>query len=576
MSFSHMKENLVEQIKERIDILDIVKEHVPTLKRAGRLYKGCCPFHQERTPSFTVSPDKGLFYCFGCQTGGDLFAFLMKAENLSFTEAAQKLAERAGLKWERSENLSADDIKRQNARKCMDFAREFYHKTLLSSDGNAIREYLKSRNLTKETAQKFFIGATPSDFGGLCKAALRAGFNEETLRSLGLAGQSSGARDYFRSRLMFPIINHRGDTVGFGGRIVGPGEPKYLNSPETILFSKSKVLYGLNFAGPAVRRDGFVILLEGYMDVVACMQAGVENCVAPLGTAFAETHAKLLKKYADTAVILFDPDAAGIKASLRTALILIEQGIFVKVASLGVEGLDPDEYITKYGREAFDKVIQNATDIITFRADILAKNPMALTAQQKSAAAGELMEIIKKQPDPVIKAEWVKIAADRLNLDERILRAQLRTSAPPQAKVFEKAGVCIEEECLAAWLLRSPRVAPEINLTAEKFENKQYFQLFSAIKKEMEDNPVAEDMTEILQAKEPELKELIIKLSVQETPKDFKPERDIKEMAKKIEKKYLAKQVEQIQAKIKALGPGNVPAELLMLRAEIQKKLKSQ
>lgn len=571
-----MKENLVEQIKDKIDILDIVREHVPTLKRAGRIYKGCCPFHSERTPSFTVSPEKGMFYCFGCQTGGDLITFVMKAENLSFPEAAQKLADRAGIKWERTENLSADDVRRQAARKCMDAAREFYHKVLLSSDGNRIREYLKSRNLTKETAEKFQIGATPTDISGLVKTLVRAGFNEPLLKDLGLGGGFSPMKDYFRSRLMFPIINHRGDTVGFGGRIVGEGEPKYLNSPETILFSKSKVLYGLNFAGPAIRKEEYAILLEGYMDVIACHQAGVENCVAPLGTSFAETHAKLLKRYSENAVILFDPDAAGIKASLRTALILIEQGMFVRVANLGPEGLDPDEYITKYGLESFKHVLDNATDIVTFRANLLIKDPAALGPQEKSNIARELMDIVAKQQNAIIKAEWMKTIAERLNLDERILRAQLKPdtqAARPQA-AQNSAQQAIEEECLISWLIRSPRYVGVTPLTAEKFENKNYLRLYQAIAREYAQNPVLEDMSEVLCQTETDLKDLIIKLSLQEPPKDYKPERDIKEMLKKIEKKYLKKQEAAISQKIKALGVGNAPAELLMLRNEIQRKLK--
>ncbi|MDR0292238.1 MAG: DNA primase, partial [Elusimicrobium sp.] len=367
-----MPENTVETIREKLDIAELVKEYVPGLKKAGKTYKGCCPFHQEKTPSFTVSPDKGLFYCFGCQTGGDIFAFLMKIENLSFPEAAKKLAERAGVEWKKEETMSDADRQKVRLRELVDYAKNFYHKTLLSAAGNAAREYLKKRGITKETAEKFELGFTPEGFDGFSKAALHRGFKPEEIYAAGLGAQGQyGVRDYFRSRVMFPIINQRGETVGFGGRIFGDGEPKYLNSPETALFSKSRVLYGLNFAGPEIRKADNAILLEGYMDVIGVMSAGVGNCAAPLGTSFNEEHAKLLKRYTQNVTVLFDPDAAGIKASLRTSLILISQGLFVKVASLGSEGLDPDEFINKYGREKFENILKTAVDIIDFQAEVL-------------------------------------------------------------------------------------------------------------------------------------------------------------------------------------------------------------
>ena len=236
-----MNNNIIEQIKDRLDIVEFIRQYVPSLKRAGKTYKACCPFHQEKTPSFTCSSEKGLFYCFGCQAGGDIFEFLMRIENIPFNEAAEKLAQLAGVEYKpKRDTFSAEEQRRASAHKVLDFAKTFYHKNLLAANGAYARAYVKERNLTKETCVKFELGLAFQDNTQLARAAQKAGYSAADLKEAGLCMQTDyGLRDYFRNRLMFPIINHRGDTVGFGGRILGEGEPKYLNSPETILFTKN-------------------------------------------------------------------------------------------------------------------------------------------------------------------------------------------------------------------------------------------------------------------------------------------------------------------------------------------------
>ncbi|WP_424245864.1 DNA primase [Elusimicrobium posterum] len=544
-----MSEDIIEVIRDRVDIADLVREYVPSLKKAGKTYKGCCPFHQERTPSFTVNADRGLFYCFGCATGGDIFAFLMKIESLSFTEAAKKLAQRAGVEWKREESMSGEDMVKTRLRKTMDFAKTFFHKTLLSAQGTPARDYLKERGLTKETVEKFELGFTPAALDGLTKAAVAAGFKTEDLRSLGLTANSQygSGRDYFRSRIMFPIINHRGECVGFGGRIFGEGEPKYLNSPETALFSKSRVLYGLNFAGPEIRKQDYSILLEGYMDVIGVMSAGVGNCVAPLGTSFNAEHAKLLKRYSDSAIILFDPDAAGIKASLRTALILIEQGMFVKVASLGEEGLDPDEYINKYGKEKFEEVLSSAEDILSFQADVLIKQQThPLTAQAKSRVAAELMEIVSKQPDTIVKAEWLKTLSEKLDVDQSVLMSKFgavkKQSTPARNYDKGRAAPSVntqkrypkEEEDLITWLLKHPtELKLAGGLDEGKLDGEGSWDIISAMLNFYNEHPHTQDVVPYLAQTLPQYESRIIKYAVEPLPKDFNPERDIKECIKR-------------------------------------------
>lgn len=584
-----MQENLAEKIKQRIDLVEFVRQYVPHLKKAGKTWKACCPFHKEKTPSFTVSSEKGLYYCFGCQEGGDIFDFLMKMENLSFNEAVRKLADIAGVEYRPQGGFSAAEQQRINARKTLDWAKGFYHKNLMSAGGEFARNYVKGRGLTKETVQKFELGFAKNDAVGLCKAAQANGYTAQQLKDVGLCVQTAyGARDYFRGRLMFPIINQRGETVGFGGRILADGEPKYLNSPETLLFSKSHVLFGLNFAGPAIRKAGRAVLLEGYMDVIACHQAGFENTVAPLGTSLTAEHAKLLKRYTDNAVVLFDPDAAGIKAALRGALVLIEQGLFVKVASLS-DGLDPDEYIAKYGKEKFEEVLDRAQDLIAFHTRLqLDLYPRPLDPQAKTAVVSELTETLLKQPDPIVRREWAKYVAEQTGVNEELVLERLRgreqaaarfqqrfnasraPSAAPQAEHFNAA-----EENLVGWLLRFPQYAGGCEELAPQFDSRALGELLQALCRAAAENPSPEGFADRVSALAPAQHKLAVRLCMQELPRDFQPQRDIASCKKAVEREALQRQLAAVRQQIKTAGAGQVPAQLLQQMTQLQNKLKN-
>lgn len=579
-----MKNNIVETIKERLDITELVRQYVPHLKKAGKTWKACCPFHQEKTPSFTVNSEKGLYYCFGCQEGGDIFAFLMKAENLSFNEAVRKLAETAGVEYQPLAELSGEEKKRVEARKLMDFAKKFYHKNLMSAGGEFARNYIKERNLTKETAVKFELGFAKNDATDLCKNADASGYKARDLKENGLCVLTDyGARDYFRGRLMFPIINPRGETIGFGGRILGDGSPKYLNSPETRLFNKSRVLYGLNFAGPVIRKEGRAVLLEGYMDVIACHQAGVENTVAPLGTSLTPDHAKLLKRYTDEVVVLFDPDSAGVKAALRGALILISEGLYVKVASLS-EGLDPDEYLSKYGKEKFDEVLADAQDLIEFHTGLLLKSrKLPLGPQDKTALISELVETIHKQPDEIVRREWVKYAAEQIGVDEKLVleRAAQPSAAgrfpPRQTAPVKKAALNPAEENLITWLLKFPvHLNQCTDLTPEHFENATMRSIFQELQLVHKENPLTDNAAEAVIQKLPDLKNEVIRLSLLELPQDFTPQRDIASCAKTLNRVRLERELSKVQQQIKRAGTGQVPPEIMKHFLELQNKLKTQ
>lgn len=586
-----IQENLAEKIKQRLDIVELVRQYVPHLKKAGKTWKACCPFHKEKTPSFTVNGEKGLYYCFGCQEGGDVFDFLMKIENLSFNEAVRKLADLAGVEYKPQGGFSAAEQQRINARKTLDFAKNFYHKNLMGAGGEFARKYVKSRGLTKETVQKFELGFAKNDAVGLCQAAQAAAYTPQQLKEVGLCVLTSyGARDYFRGRLMFPIINQRGETVGFGGRILGEGEPKYLNSPETLLFSKSHVLYGLNFAGPAIRKAGRAVLLEGYMDVIACHQAGFDNTVAPLGTSLTPDHARLLKRYADNAVVLFDPDAAGIKAALRGALILIEQGLFVKVASLS-EGLDPDEYIAKYGKEKFEEVLDHSQDLIEFHTRLqLDLYPRPLQPQAKTAVVNELVETLLKQPDPIVRREWVKYVSEQVGVDEALVLERLRGKENAAARFAQrfnpaahnapKAAPAPErfhaaEENLVGWLLRFPQYAQGCEALAAQFDSRALGELLLAVCAAAKENPAAQGFTDRVCALAPAQAKQAIRLCVADLPKDFLAQRDIAACKKAVEKEAVQRQLAAVRQQIKTAGAGQVPAELLKRMTELQNKLKN-
>jgi len=586
------EERIAETIKQRLNLVDIVRQYVPHLRRAGRTFKACCPFHKEKTPSFLVDPDKNLYYCFGCQEGGDLFDFVMKVENLTFNETLRKLADLAGVEYKPQGSFSAAEQHRIDVRKTLDFAKKLYHKHLLSAQGTATRNYIKQRGLTKETALKFELGFAPNEFSFLLHAAQANHYTPQQLKDAGLCVFSSrGPCDSFRNRLLFPIINQRGETVGFGGRILGEGEPKYLNSPETAVFNKSYTLYGLNFAGPAIRKANRAVLLEGYMDVIACHQAGFDYTVAPLGTSLTAEHARLLKRYTDNVIILFDPDAAGIKAALRGALILIEQGLFVKVASLS-DGLDPDEYIAKYGKEAFEQVLDRAEDLIVFHTRLqLNAHPRPLQPQDKTTIINALLETLRQQPDPIVRREWAKYIAEQVQVDEPLVLQRIQQQAraakaqqqrlakfraaqakPATAAPAEKFNTA--EENLVSWLLRFPQYAPDCAVLAPQFDSRTLAQLLTAICQAAAENPATQGFTDRVCQLAPAHSKQAIRLSVVALPEDFQAQRDIATCKKAVEKEALQRQLVSVRQQIKNAGTGQVPAQLLQQMTELQNKLK--
>ena len=553
----------LDLIRDRTDIADIVREYVPSLKKAGRSYKARCPFHDEKSPSFSVDSQKGLFYCFGCQAGGDVFDFVMKIENLSFTEAVHKLAKKAGVDWHPTNVSPAGDKLRIDIKKALEFASNYYHKFLMASpQAKGAREYLKSRNIGKTTAEKFQIGFAPDGFENFRKTAVKAGYNEEILIKAGLLGTNEkGTFDYFRKRIMFPIANASSEIVGFGGRILDKGEPKYLNSPETPVFHKGRVLFGLNNASSTIRKDKEALFLEGYTDVIACHKAGIENGVAPLGTAVGFDHARLLKRYAEQVTILFDGDFAGINAAVKAGRILTEGGLYVKMATLP-EGLDPDDYIDKHGKEKLLQIIKSAKDILTFHIETLLKDKnMPLTAKDKSTTADILAQTISVQADQIIAQEWIKQVSEKLQIDhwalnDRINKIKYRFGGQtePEQKIRENAYISPSEFVLLSSILKFPQhIGLCSQLEEEDFANKINWNIFCAIKGYAEKNITSEKITGKLIDKFITEKNLITKLSMYKMPENFNPEIDIKHLVKNIKRASITARLKKIKEQKKAL-----------------------
>lgn len=412
--------NIADEIKSRCNIVDIVGRYVE-LKRAGGSHKGLCPFHNEKTPSFVVSESKQFFYCFGCGASGDVISFLMKIENIDFHTAISKLAEEYRIEMDKFGYRN--DGKKNQIYEMNREAAIFFYKNLTEKP-NPGYEYMKRRGLNPKTIAKFGIGFAEDDWHGLMNHLLEKKYSEELMLEAGLLSRSKGRSfDKFRNRVMFPIFNTRGKVIGFGGRTLGEGGPKYLNSPESSVFSKKNNLYGLNLTRQDINSSNCAILVEGYMDLVSLYRNGVTNVAASLGTALTEHQCTLLKRYTENVVLSYDADAAGQKAALRGIELLKAAGISVKVLHLS-EGKDPDEFITKNGRQAFQILVDQALPYADYKISV-ARGKYDLSTSDGSI--GFLKEIsgILSALSPVESDVYIKKIAKETHISESAIRREV-------------------------------------------------------------------------------------------------------------------------------------------------------
>lgn len=421
-------DSIVNLVQERTDIVEVISSRV-SLKRAGRNFKANCPFHGEKTPSFMVSPDKQIFHCFGCGVGGNVFTFLMKLEKKEFREVVEALAERSGIEIPK-ETTQATQAEQRHAAllKVNERVLKFYQDILRQDEGGRARDYLKKRGVSEETAAAFKLGYASDSWDKLYKS-LKSEVPEKTLEKLGLIipGKESGFYDRFRKRIIYPILDIKGQPVAFGGRVMDDSLPKYMNSPESELYSKSRHLYGLFQGKHAIRERDYVIMVEGYMDVIVCHQAGVQTAVASLGTALTLEQVRLIKRFTHNVYILYDADKAGEMATLRGLELFLEEGLEVKIVRLE-KGHDPDSFIREYGVEKFNDELGRSQSLFEYKLALLKQKYDARTIDGKTKIANEFVALFSKVGNEILKSLWIKELARELAFSEEALQQELRKS----------------------------------------------------------------------------------------------------------------------------------------------------
>ena len=433
----NLPSRFLDEVRTNYDIVQFISEYVQ-LKKSGRNYFGLCPFHGEKTPSFSVSPDKQIFHCFGCGEGGDVFSFLMKADSLTFPEAVTVLAKRAGLSLPQVA-LSPAEERAQRTRErllaAVSWAQRLYRHYLENPKGNAAEQYLKKRGLSAEIIHQFGLGFAPDSWDTGKQFLLKKGFSEQELLDAGILTEGEKRTyDRFRKRVTFPICNRRGEIIAFGGRILGEGTPKYLNSPETPLFDKSKHLYALHLAQGAIRLNKQAVIFEGYLDVIAAHQAGITNVVASLGTSLTEAQARLLRGQAEEVVIVYDADTAGQAATWRGVQVLRQAGCLVKVGRLPV-GLDPDDYLRRFGGEMFRReVIGKSQLLVDYQLSSLTEQFNPENADERIRLFAKISDILASVENAMEREDYIEKMSARLALPAAAIREELRKRKQPAAE----------------------------------------------------------------------------------------------------------------------------------------------
>ncbi|WP_124727809.1 DNA primase [Staphylospora marina] len=427
-------EEFLEQLRRQLDLVDLVGHYV-TLRKSGRNWFGLCPFHSEKSPSFSVAPDKQIYYCFGCGAGGDAIRFVMEIEQLTFVEAVRHLAERVGLPlpaFSGQDGEADGQDERVEMRRALELAARLYHHVLTRTPhGEVARQYLRRRRIEPATVQEFQIGYAPDSPDFLLRFMRRRGYVEDVLEKAGLILPRSESRsrtrlDRFRGRIMVPIHDGQGRIIGFAGRLIGDGKPKYMNTPETLLFHKGNHLFNLHRARSHIRKERQAVLLEGYLDVISAWQAGIRNVVATQGTSLTEPHAKVLRRNCETVILCYDADESGQQAALRGADVLRRQDLTVKVAKIP-DGLDPDDYVKRFGGTAFrEEILAAAMSLTSFKLESLKKNADLQDEDGRMKYLAEAVDLIAELPQAIEQDHYLRKLADEFKISLDALKEELR------------------------------------------------------------------------------------------------------------------------------------------------------
>lgn len=478
--------DVVEQIRQAASLLEIASQYT-TLHKRGSKYVGLCPFHTERDPSFTLDPDKQLYHCFGCGVGGDVFALVMDKEGMSFPEAVKHLAERYRIPLpQRSAAAARAQKTEEKLYKVNEDALAFFRRNLCATEeGKKALAYLRDRGLSEETQEKLRLGYAPESWTALADHFQNRGVPPELPEKAGLlvpGRKKPGFYDRFRGRVMFPIFDLTGKVVAFGGRTIAGGEPKYLNSPETPVYSKGRVLYGLNITKDAVRAREMLVLVEGYTDFSGLFQAGVANCAASLGTSLTAAQVSLARRFASRMTVSYDGDAAGRAAAARAVALCFEQGVDVSVAVLPA-GLDPDAFIRRRGDGAYLDLLAGSPSGLRFLFDLATRGRPPATPEAKASALRGILAEVEKIPDPIVKSEHVKQLSGLFGVEESFVRSVVKPEEGARTAVGEAPALLYAEKRLLQILFHHPELVAGIMEEAREgdFASVVSREVFSAV-----------------------------------------------------------------------------------------------
>lgn len=576
-------DNIIDKIQERVDIVEVISQYIP-LKKTGRNYKANCPFHHEKTPSFVVSPDKQIYHCFGCGAGGNVFSFLMKQEGVEFPEAVETLAERAGVVLPRNSiqtkeaSALADKLYRIN-----ESAAEYFQACL--KNNSVASDYVRTRGIGTETASKFKIGYAPDSWDGLLNFSNKKGVDAAFLEKAGLviANDRGGHYDRFRKRIIFPIVDLKNKVLGFGGRVLDASLPKYVNSPETQVYSKGRSLYGLNLSRDHIKKEGYALIVEGYLDFIIPYQAGITNIIATLGTAFTLDQIKLLKRFAKTAVMVYDPDEAGEAASLRNLDIFISEDVNVYIAELP-KGYDPDTYIRKFGADEFRKLIKSSKNLFDYKLDKLSKKYDMRSANGKASIAGEMLPTLSRISNEVLKSNLVKKLSEKLSVDEEALKIEMKkvkTDYGPRKYMTALAEVkkdfkTAEKMVLALLLDGSDYIKKaKEKLTIEEFRDTSIRDLVKAIFDLHQSNKEINPAKLISHLENKETASALISEAVSLSEIMVDKDKVLEDCALRMKKDNVADQLERLRTEIKTAQDSKDEDSLKKLLAEFNNLVRS-
>ena len=573
-------ESVIEQVRDRADIVEIISGYI-TLKKAGSNFKALCPFHHEKSSSFMVSPQKQIFHCFGCGEGGNVFSFLMKIDRMTFPETVEFLADRLGISIPQPQKGLASSTSGQEIYEANSLAARYYHDLLVRSPATAsVQQYLRQRGVSAETVKKFQLGFAPDQWEGLIVFAKTNRVSTTTLAKAGLALQREGGGGYydrFRNRLMFPIFDIRDRVIAFGGRVLEEeGTPKYLNSPETEVYQKGRQLYGLSWAKESIKEKDAVILVEGYMDLIALYQAEIEFVVASCGTALTVDQIRILKRFTHRVIVVYDGDQAGQMASLRGLDLLLEEGCQVRLMDLP-QGKDPDDFVRNEGAAAFRQKIQQAKDLLEYKLGLLLREKDIQNPHEKTHVAKEMLATIRHIPSPVLRGEYLKQLAEKIHVREENLWSELnrfsqtRTEEVKQVK-SQPPRISLAEKWLIRLVFEQPDFLEVIQqeLRVEDFENEQARGLMEKI---FDGSVDPQQMSQWLSGLQNSESARFFSAILSEEDAIIEPEKSLRDCIRWLKQNRSRKQLGKLQQEI-ASAPTNQNDKLDQLLVEYQQALR--